>query len=115
MPALPNVWPSREQFNRKGDCLMQHPSEYSDMLKQLSYRDVKFLDEYCRYMADATNPRDADLAKRLGVTRDTILHRRRRIREAGFNLPPLAPRGFRKPGDMSVPASNWRPEPEYYI
>lgn len=65
-------------------------------LAKLPTHLLQFLEAHERFAATETRPTDRELAKRLGVTRDTIIHRRNRIRYFGIDLPPLGPRGFRK-------------------
>ena len=63
-------------------------------IENLPSRLRDFLEAHESYAIADDKPTDDGLAARLGVSRETIIARRKRIRQLGINLPSLAPRGF---------------------
>ena len=63
----------------------------------LTHEEREFLMAHTSYELEASNPCDTELAQRLGVSRNTILNRRRRIRSKGVPLYPFRRRGYQEP------------------
>lgn len=68
-------------------------------LKELSEKELAFVAAHASYELEASDPHDSDLANRLGVTRQTILNRRRRLRSKGVPLLPFRGRGYQEKPD----------------
>ena len=68
-------------------------------LTELSKKDLAFVVAHANYELESPEPRDGDLAERLGVTRQTILNRRRRLRSKGVPLYPFRGRGYQAKHD----------------
>jgi biotin operon repressor len=63
-------------------------------LISLTPKDREFVVAHATYEVEAQEPCDRDFAERLGVTRQTILNRRRRLRSRGVPLYPFRNRGY---------------------
>lgn len=68
-------------------------------LRALSKKDLAFVVAHEGFELESVDPCDSKLAERLGVTRQTIIARRRRIRLMGVPLFPFRGRGNRRPED----------------
>lgn len=64
-----------------------------DALAKLSKRDREFVLAHSTYGANASNPTDGDFAEALGVNRNTVINRRKRIQALGVPLYPFRGRG----------------------
>lgn len=63
-------------------------------IENLPARLRDFLEAHESYAIADDKPTDGSLAAMLGVSRVTIIARRKRIRQLGIDLPSLSPRGF---------------------
>lgn len=63
-------------------------------LSRLTDKERSFVLAHTRYEVETEWPTDEGLAKLLGVTRKTIINRRKSLREKGVELLPFNPRGF---------------------
>lgn len=68
-------------------------------LTALSEKDLAFVAAHATYELESNEPHDSELAQRLGVTRQTILNRRRRLRSKGVPLYPFRGRGYQAKAD----------------
>lgn len=63
-------------------------------LTSISKKDLDFVTVHASYELETPEPTDGDLANRLGVTRQTIINRRNRLRSLGIPLYPFRGRGY---------------------
>lgn len=66
---------------------------YAAALRRLRPRDLEFVRAYASFQNENPGGRDRDLANVLGVTRRTIINRRKRLRDLGVLLYRFAPPG----------------------
>lgn len=63
-------------------------------LSRLTPKERLFVLAHAQYEVESDTPTDEGLARLLGVTRKTVINRRKTIREKGVQLYPFNPRGF---------------------